>query len=253
MAILILALKYIGWLIAIILLAIAIILALPVSLTAACALTIESNLEQALDLLDEEDLDNIGLFLYDGSFEVKCRALLGLVIVSMSGSTGPELRLAGIKRHLSRPGNHGGSENKGSGEPRESGEADALEEPGEPKTGKADRNKQGKQVDKPVEPKPEKPREGKARKGRRIDLREIKQYLSPAVRARVMGFLKSLFRIFHVQMDLDIELGLFDPYHTAVVFGMFSAATGALGISGFGFTPTSRVRGWLHGVVVLCG
>ena len=67
MAILILALKYIGWLIAIILLAIAIILALPVSLTAACALTIESNLEQALDLLDEEDLDNIGLFLYDGS------------------------------------------------------------------------------------------------------------------------------------------------------------------------------------------
>ena len=75
MAILILALKYIGWLIAIILLAIAIILALPVSLTAACALTIESNLEQALDLLDEEDLDNIGLFLYDGSFEVKCRPL----------------------------------------------------------------------------------------------------------------------------------------------------------------------------------
>ena len=226
MAILVLALKCTGWLVVIALIAIVIILALPISLRGSCSLVIESNLEEALEMLDAEDPGDISLFLYDGTFELRSRALLGLLAVLVSESTCPELRILGIKVPLG----------KGSG----SRVLDKSLKPGRAGV-----------LDNPKDDEPDKPR--KPRKGKKISLAEIKKYLSPPVRARVTGLLKSLYTAMHLDMDLDIEFGFFDPSHTGMVLGLVSALAGAFGLSGVRLYPNFEDQWIVARGAHLCG
>jgi hypothetical protein len=241
MAVLVVALKCICWVVVFAVTAILIVLALPISMSASGCITVEDNTEQVLRMLDAEDPGEIGLFVYDYTLTLKCRALLGLVAARMSDSTGSELRILGIRVPLDKAWKAGTS-----GKPRKSEPPnwqhshDCSRSTGS--SGESPKTDDTKTSETPSEGNPDNPRQDN-RKGKKIRLSEIKQYLSPGVRARVIGLLKSLFKAFHLDSDLDIELGLFDPSHTGMVFGLFSAFAGSLGISGVRLRPNFEDQG----------
>jgi len=93
---------------------------------------------------------------------------------------------------------------------------------------------------------PDQPKKtGDKSKGKKIDFDEIRKYLSPAVRTGLIDTLKALYNAFHLDADLDVELGLSDPAHTGMVFGLFSAVAGWTGISGVRLHPNFHDRGLL--------
>ncbi|HAF67274.1 MAG: DUF2953 domain-containing protein [Bacillota bacterium] len=215
MIILIVALKCILWAVIVVFSAVLIGLALPVSVKASGWLSVEDNFEEASCKLDEGCLGDVALFLYDGTFTLSCRAFLGLISAQVGHLAAPEVRVAGIKVQLG--------------------------------SGRAPGKSQGPTKDQtPGRAQPDQPKKtGDKSKGKKIDFDEIRKYLSPAVRTGLIDTLKALYKAFHLDADLDVELGLSDPAHTGMVFGLFSAVAGWTGISGVRLHPNFHDRGLL--------
>lgn len=231
MAVLVTVLKIFGGLAAFAVCVIIAILALPISVNGSGSCMIESNIEEALNRLDNYESGEIDLFLVDYGFDLKASVLLGLVSVRVSDTVHPDLRVLGIKVPLGtkpcrvKPGRETPGKPEKPGKAKVSGISRESRQSGTPDT--------SGQFGKPG--KPEKSKTFK--KHKRVRLSEIKTFISAPVRPKAIGVIQSLFRAAHLDVDLNLELGLFDPSHTGIVFGLFSAYAGAFGVKGVRLHP----------------
>lgn len=228
-AVLIALLKIVGVLAVFVLCVIIAILILPVSISGSGFCSLESNIEEVLDKLDEPELDSeeIALFLADYEFELKTKMLMGLLSVWMTDSEFPYLRILGIKKSLQSGGKSYKRSDRAADEPTglEPKKAEEIVELQDSKTS--------------TEPKKSEKRgkSRKSKKSKRVSLKELKKMASAPVRSRVTWAIKSVLKATHLEADLDLELGFHDPSYTGMVYGLFSAYAGAFGVKGVRLYP----------------
>ncbi|HHY16790.1 MAG TPA: DUF2953 domain-containing protein [Firmicutes bacterium] len=77
----------------------------------------------------------------------------------------------------------------------------------------------------------------KSKKHKKVSLRELKKFTSAPVRAKIVQSARAFFRAAHLEVDLGLEFGFFDPAHTGVVYGLLSACMSAFGMKGVRIRP----------------
>ncbi len=209
-AVIIAVLRILAVLAAVILFAAIAMLLLPSAIKGAGFCRVEGNLEEALESLDDCKYEpgDIDLSLFDYGFELDLRVCLGLFSICVSESDFPCLKLFGVKLPFALGGKAVGK---------------------------------GRATEGPAKPLPNRPEKSKWHK--KVSLREIKKFIAPQVRSKVVCVVNALFRAAHPKMDLDLELGFPDPSHTGIVYGLFSAYAGAFGVKGVRIHPNFQRQG----------
>ncbi|HHW17812.1 MAG TPA: DUF2953 domain-containing protein [Firmicutes bacterium] len=79
--------------------------------------------------------------------------------------------------------------------------------------------------------------EGGRRGWGRFLSRDFKRWFEPELRGRVISTARSLLSAAHLSADADIVFGFGDPACTGMAYGVVSAFSGSVGLSGLRFSP----------------
>ncbi|HHW27039.1 MAG TPA: hypothetical protein GXX23_06830 [Firmicutes bacterium] len=67
--------------------------------------------------------------------------------------------------------------------------------------------------------------------------REVRKHLAPNVRKRTLAFVREVWRLLDVSLDVDVEYGFDDPGYTGMLYAAYVSIRNALGLQGLRLRP----------------